>query len=575
MKTRWIAWVSIAVIALGALRALSLILASPVHGYADQGDAIRIGACVGAKPAVAAYSVVSEPVNSKYLRTQVDPTRCAFSAAVPMVQAALAIDSVFRTSDDEGFDIRFLGMLYFLALFSIVVAIDRAAINRPRLRLANAVVFALVLCDPVVTLYFNTLLTEPIALIGFYGSLAVLVFASRGISTGLLIAFGLASFVLALSRTQHFVLPIVFAFALWFTSRRGTKRIKFAPFVIATIAAAVSLQMSSHVDTLRTVNRANAVLHVLAPASNDASRFMTRLGLSEACVKLVGASWFQQYGHDIENECPALGNVTNLRLAAVLLGEPMIMLRATHKSLLFGGNVRSNFLGEVNNATDTNSRDTLGALGVSIFDPLPGTGMLKRLAFVSFVLLLSFASFLRKDRTELDYAVVFLVVSAILVWSLSLIGDGFSELSRHAHLAALCVGAALAIALLRIAKWSDLARIGGCGALALIVAIYIHQNVAVSHAVPNTRNNMNGLLVLSSHEVAKVVVSIDDLPRREMSLDRVDAFTQLVVGVPASLLGWIPSPLPAPRNDVCHKLRLDFFHANGLRSSREQCIRAI
>jgi hypothetical protein len=574
-KAQWIARVSIAVIALGVLRALSLILASPVHGYADQGDAIRTGACVGARPAVAAFSVPSTPVISKYLRTQVDPTRCAFSAAVPMVQVALAVDSVFRTNNDGGFDIRFLGMLYFLALVSIAVAIDHATTKRPRLRLANAAIFALVLCDPAVTLYFNTLLTEPIALIGLYASLAVLTFTSRGTTTRLLITFAVASLVLALSRTQHFVLPLIFACALWFVSRRETTRMKFAPFVIAIVAATISLQQSNNTGNLRTVNRANAVLHVLAPASNDSHRFMSRLGLDEACIKLVGASWFQQYGHDVQNDCPALAKVTNARLAAALLIEPMVMLRAIHKSLLFSGNVRSNFLGEVTSTTDTSSRDTLGAFGMSIFDTLPETGMVKRLAFVSFVLLLAVASILRKDRNELDYAVQFLAVIAIFVWSLSLIGDGFSELSRHAHLAALCVCAIVVIVFLRVARLKDIARIGACAGLAMVLALAIHRSVAVSHATPNVRNNVNGLLVLSSHEVTKVVVSTDELQQREVLLDQVDAFTQRVVGVPASLLGWMPSPFPAQRDGTCRKIRFDFFHANGLRSSRDQCVRAI
>jgi hypothetical protein len=582
MKSPWMSRLTLAIIAFGALRALSLILANPVHGYADQGDAVRTGACVGVKPALAPFETTTNPIASAYLRSVTEPSLCMFSATVPVLQAALAIDRAFRASDDHTFDIRVLGALYFLALLAIALTIDRATAAQPRLRLAHAIVFALVLCDPAVTLYFNTLLTEPIALVGFYASLAILWFASQRVTTALLIAFAVAAFILAFSRTQHFALPLLFAIGISLISKHEPSRLKFAALLVALVAGGLALIQSGHTGTIQLANRSNAVLHALAPASNEPARFVARLGLDDDnCAKLVGASWYLQYGHRIASDCPALGKVTNLRLGYALMAEPMILPRVAYKSLLFSGNVRLNFLSEINNIpVATSARSTLGGFGVSLFDALPERGFFARLAFASFVLIVATASLLRRDRTALDFLSAFLAAVAVLVWALSLIGDGFSELTRHAHIAVLCACATVVFAIIRCGAVKDLVRVGLCVASSIGFAWIMHSNFAVSHATPNAQDSRNGMLVLSSHEVNRVVATIERDASREHMLIPADPFTRRVLGVPASLLGWMPSPVPRESetqaaSTSCFNLKLDFIHTNGLRSSRKQCVKTI
>jgi hypothetical protein len=304
--------------------------------------------------------------------------------------------------------------------------------------------------------------------------------------------------------------------------------------------------------------------------------------LDDHCAKLVGASWYLQYGHRIASDCPALGNVTNARLGYALLTEPMIMPRVAYKSLLFSGNVRLNFLSEVNNTpTATSAHRTLSGFGVSLFDMLPERGFFARLAFASFVLIVALASLLRRDRTTLDVASVFLAAVAILVWTLSLIGDGFSELTRHAHIAALCACAIVVFVVVRCSAVNDVVRVGLYVALSVGFAWIMHSNFAVSHATPHAQGSRNGMLVLSSHEVSRVVATIEREASREHLLVPAEPFTQRVLGVPASLLGWMPSPLLdtsealAAIGGRCIQLKLYFIHTNGLRSSREQCVKAI
>src|SRR5690348_3927816 len=213
-------------LALGAWRIGAVVGASPMLGYANQFDMGRTSACFGLWPDLpepARYEAHPQAPIGRYIRGVPRPAECYRSSELALVAAALAI-----APRDRPVDLRLVGAVKGAVLILLALGLDAALKRRPAWGLVHAAVFALVLADPITTLWLNTLYTEFAADLGAYASLALLpalvVRDSTAPPRWMIFSFASALAVLGFSRQQHLLLPALVALpvlmSLWRPARR-------------------------------------------------------------------------------------------------------------------------------------------------------------------------------------------------------------------------------------------------------------------------------------------------------------------------------------------------------------------
>ncbi len=164
-------------IVLGAWRIAVIVGATPMLGYANQYDTGRTSACFGIWPDLpepARYEAHPQAPIAEYVPGETRPAECYPSSELAFVAAALAV-----APRDGPIDLRLVGAVKGAVLVLLALALDAALKRRPAWALAHAAVFALVLADPMITLWLNTLYTEFGALLGAYASIALCRCSSR------------------------------------------------------------------------------------------------------------------------------------------------------------------------------------------------------------------------------------------------------------------------------------------------------------------------------------------------------------------------------------------------------------
>src|SRR3989442_13357502 len=147
-RKRLAALAALALIALGAWRLYAIVSAAPILGYANQFDMRRISACVGLWPAVTAEERLQAhpqaPI-ARYVRGEKRPDECYLSTELAFVSAASAVAAM----GDGSVDLRVVGAIEAAALVIAALALHAVFSRRPASAVAHALVFALVVCDPL------------------------------------------------------------------------------------------------------------------------------------------------------------------------------------------------------------------------------------------------------------------------------------------------------------------------------------------------------------------------------------------------------------------------------------------
>ncbi len=232
-RIRFATLLAFVLIVVGALRVYAVVSAAPVLGYANQFDMGRTSACVGLWPDVvpaARLQAHPEAPIATYVRDERHPQDCYWSSELLFVAPVAALMSV-----GDKIDLRIIGAVKGSALVLIAFALGVMLRNRPGLALAHAVVFALVVCDPIVTLWMNTLYTEFSALLFAYASVVLVVaIGARPAQADppartQVIALALSLAGLGLSRQQHMWLPALLILPLGIRALGARAPRRFAP----------------------------------------------------------------------------------------------------------------------------------------------------------------------------------------------------------------------------------------------------------------------------------------------------------------------------------------------------------
>ncbi len=514
-SARLVRWLAAALVLLAIARVFAVAWHQPLAGYANQYDMVRTAACIGlwpeGDPAARAQATPAAPQPSQVF-ADADPTGCYPSTDVALAAlgaGAAALLDRLGFDGEPGIDLRAVGTAKALLLVLLLLWIQHALRHHPRVALAHAAFAALVLADPLNTLYLNTLYTETGALLGAWLAVAGLIVRARPQASPrtAFVMVALGSALLGGSRVQHLALPFGFALLWWMVARavaagahassfpahafvqdlnknpsprfagrggiwrrmrrpaerpgeepgpeRGAGvRGKLAQTAILSLIAlaAVALQLSTQqrFESIAGANRQNMLFGALLPAADDPAFLAARLGLPPRCAELAYTTWYRPLGRDLAAACPEMMQPGLARIAGVVATEPSTALALFGRGLVQSTAWRMPYVGEV--AGGTYERLGPGPLGItgSIADAAANSSLAAHALFWLLPLLAAFGATWRMLRARprpamqivLDAGIAACAGIVTTVWATSILGDGYSELARHLHLAvsAVCAG---------------------------------------------------------------------------------------------------------------------------------------
>lgn len=384
-----------------------------------------------------------------------------------------------------------------MLLVGLMVFFHQRLRCRPTAQVLHGAVALLVLADPLNTLYLNTLYTEAAALIGLYaaaGALALLMLRVEGQRMRTTFSVLLAGLlVLLFSRSQHLLLPWLVMAAL--ACARGSLPRPYWPGLLAVLAVGTVLQVANvqRLDPgIARANQYNTLFASVVPAFDDPAAAMPALGLPASCAVLAHTSWYYRRGFDIDTVCPQAFAVPRTRMAVALLREPAALFRFVNGGVLRSSHWRAGFLGEIEGGEFTVLSFADGIAYASIADAIRS---LDHAGYLFLWLLPVFAQAAlsaapagpdgrgRRPAAGLAWTAI---AAIAIVWGTSLIGDGYSDLSRHAHLAFVLVAFAwtlvLAQMLSRLGALRPRAPAGGdgrAGGFAVAVAVIVAAGISL------------------------------------------------------------------------------------------------
>ena len=467
---------------LAALRMLTLVLHSPVLGYANQYDMLRSSACLDLWPGASAaklsdaeleIATAKAPI-ALYQHRVFDRSNCYWSTDVALTAFALVAHRVVDTGSDV--DLRWIGATKVALLLAAILWLNALLWRYPRAAALHALVAALLLADPLVMLYANTLYTEYGAVLGAYltiaGALVWRLTALRAAVAALML--GLAC--LACARVPHAPLAIALALVIlyfdWKARRHFPRALALALLLPLALGTAVAARNQHALTGVAQANASNTLFFTVLPSAPDSLALARALALPAHCGKLAFSSWYMRRNTDAALDCPEAYRFSRIRLAAVLATHPRVALRVLANAFAQSRGWRLRYVGEVGNA------QMARASFWSVADLPP------RLPYPIYVWLTMFAlcfgalGVIKAENTgsantsALRLSLALLLVTLTLPLLISLLGDGYTELPRHAHLATVAM-VSLLLALIANAKaigiWRSALAALASAALALVL----------------------------------------------------------------------------------------------------------
>lgn len=435
-----------ALLAIAAIARLAVVvLHEPMLGIANQYDMVRTGACVGLYPDLPAEKRHAPTLDAPLVRYRLDsrnPDACYPGTEAAIAAIVVAKHRLLGPSGSAFPALREIGIvkLGFAALAILALAV--AYWNFPAASALHGVTALLVMADPVVSLWFQTLYTEFPVLFGLYVLVAALVagLLREALPTWLAWIAGTGIVMAAFAKEQFFLLPLALVAVamprLWATSRR-------AVLILGAVAAtAVAWHaVLPRPETVKFANRIDAYLGVVLPASANLGATLAKLGLPERCGELAGATWYLPHGEDLRSACPEVLSLSSTAFLRLAFTEPKTLARATVRVIPATQNPLPGNLGMVAGA----SWGSIATQPFRVRSLLAPAVMLLPVSWYLGVVLLGLAALLPVTvfwgatlvRGANDHAHAFaaytLMLVLIVIYALgtTVFGDGLGESARH------------------------------------------------------------------------------------------------------------------------------------------------
>ncbi|HEY6985854.1 MAG TPA: hypothetical protein VH375_07215 [Rhodanobacteraceae bacterium] len=451
-------WARIALIALAALavgRSLALVRHDPLLALANSYDQIRYSACLDLAPWRPGIQADRSNPPAPYSRFAFQPlpkgtcmwtSDLAFTAPVALawrVAEALGARTIHS--------VRRLAEWRLVIWFAVAAWATRFFLREHRfdLALAHLAGFALVAMDPANTLYLATFYAEAAAVFGAYVCLVGLAAALVRPARIALAVAAIGALILATSKFQHLVLPIVLGVAVWLGARRAGRGVALALLFGGALGFGVQLAnglrstpMAHNIDM---VNRADYTLLVLLPETSDRDRVVQALAINDECLAFTGKSVYSMKA-PVDRVCTTIDRWRYGTLWWLLVSDPPALGRALlhiPKLLLPW---QPTYLGAVEGVD-------YGKLPA--WSPSLDLLFQRRIGFAWLLLLLPWlivlGAFARRASPDARAFALACACASTGVAVVSLLGDGDVEFAKHAQLtinfslASLCLPIALLI----------------------------------------------------------------------------------------------------------------------------------
>lgn len=440
---------------LGILRIFQVALHTPMVGYANQFDMIRMHSCFGIWPdqpginPIASYS--KAPINSYKMGGLIDPEDCYQSSEKLFVQLGILagnLKNYWLDRPAQQFELQTVGLMKAGILCLTACWLVWLYRKRPPAMLAHAAIFALVIADPYNTLWLNTLYTEFAALYFAYLSAVLAHYLLTAEKPGLAakLVFLASLFMLGLAKMQHLLLPSLLGGMVLLAWYRKHNREKLFPLGIVAVCLAVLLvqQQASHANRhmqfAKAANAADTYLGAVLPAMQDPAQGVRLLGLPDKCARYIGYTWYEQHDIDLGKECSEVFDVPRWRLLRVIAHDPYLVLNMLGHALPMTQRWNIDYLGQIEGG-DVDKLD----MGFSsrffsfatLVQELPVKLFMGLYALAGIAWLYAAVKFLRFLFQRCEQVPWLVLISASVVWAVifaSIFGDGYEEIAKHAHL---------------------------------------------------------------------------------------------------------------------------------------------
>ncbi len=455
---------TVLLLVLGTLRIAWMVTHQPMLGYANQYDTGRTSACLGLWPNLpepARYNAHRESPISQHVEGQRRPAECYVSSELAFVSVAMAgwkLAAEMELARGSVMDLRWVGVLKAITLVLLGIGFTIALRERPLWMLAHAAVFGLVLADPFVTLWMNSLYTEFSAVLFGYAAVMCLVVIA-GIAPdriGWYLALGLALIGLGMSRTQHALLPLCLALLLLPVSWRYRRAMGISLIVVCVLVAIVQTVVIERPATLRAANNVDLVLGTLLPASRAPGAALAALELPPRCESMIGATWYVTMGEDLATRCPEAKSLRGARLLNLLATEPGIAVRVLAKAVPLMQTQVLQYLGIEEGKRFGTLDDRQSPLTRSIATPIESLPVVAYAGWQMFLFVALVAGLVTWLVNGIGWGTAIgpLVTTALagIAWyaTLTSLFDGYVELPRHAHLGAVASSAFFVVMVIAI-----------------------------------------------------------------------------------------------------------------------------
>lgn len=327
---------------MGIGRIFSLVTHSPVLGYANNYDMIRLQACHQIWPADRFVNITTgtptAPLRRYTLEKHVD-TPCFPSSELLFTTIGIELGKLKnKVTGEELISIKTIGAVKALFLVITILLASLFFYRRAMYStlLANALVTLLVLSDPGVTLYMNTFYTEFSAVYFLYLTLIGVVVLAKNhwrLIYSWILLIGLIG--LSFSKPQH--APLAFCIATLLSIYIVTKKQwGTVPAMLFCAALPFILQLGGwyvprNESMIRAdnINLAGSMLGI----SHAPEKVLADLGLPASCNVLAGRNGYDAVLQKT-HACPEVDTLNTSTAAYALIKHPALLARMASNALL-------------------------------------------------------------------------------------------------------------------------------------------------------------------------------------------------------------------------------------------------
>jgi len=350
LRPRWRAVATALLLVLGCARLFQVVLHSPMLGYANNSDFIKLSSTVGIwldEPGV--DPLAGHPsAPFRHYRSHgkhIEEFRYLSSEVFLAYPAVAASDLLnwFRGIRKDRFDLRTLGAvkgIFFLAAGVFLTALFFR--RSPWAGLISALIFVTTICDPINSLYFNTLYLDDSAVFFTYLAvgMALLLLSTEHPPTWLIASFCVAVVFAGWSKMQHPGLPLALALAFGVAQasrrahgHRSALRMIVPPVgaALLTLTGGIMHNRSPSARGMVSAAATDAWFNMALPSFRNPEAVVDSLGLPARCRAYVGKSWYDP--EMAQRPCPEIFRLTRFQMVRALLNEPLAIGRILAKAV--------------------------------------------------------------------------------------------------------------------------------------------------------------------------------------------------------------------------------------------------